>query len=182
MQLKEKRLHGQFLRDIEEVVDEKTWNWMRNGHLKRETELLIIAAQDQAIRTNAIKAKIDKTRDDSMCRMCSTKDETITHIIHIITECPKLAQKENERRHDLMGKAIYWDLCRKKRFVTTDKWYEHEPHPVTENKKFKILWEFIVQTDHIIEARRPDMMIIDQENKLCLIVDFAEPSDQRIEI
>ena len=42
---------------------------MKNGHLKRETESLIIAAQDQAIRTNAIKAKIDKTRDDSMCRM-----------------------------------------------------------------------------------------------------------------
>ena len=178
-ELKEKKLHGQFLRDIEEVADEKTWNWMKNGHLKRETESLIIAAQDQVIRTNAIKAKIDKTRDDSMCRMCNAKDETITHII---SECPKLAQKEYKRRHDWMGKAIHWDLCRKKGFATTDKWYEHEPQPVTENEKFKILWDFTVQTDHIVEARRPDMMIIDKEKKLCLIVDFAVPSDHRIEI
>ena len=37
-QLKEKRLHGQFIRDTEEVADEKSWNWIRNGHLKRETE------------------------------------------------------------------------------------------------------------------------------------------------
>ena len=81
-----------------------------------------------------------------------------------------------------MGKAIHWDLCRKKGFATTDKWYEHEPHPITENEKFKILWDFTVQTDHIVEARRPDMMIIDKENKLCLIVDFAVPSDHRIEI
>ena len=178
-ELKEKKLHGQFLRDIEEVADEKTKNWMKNGHLKRETESLIIAAQDQAIRTNAIKAKIDKTRDDSICRMCNAKDETITHII---SECPKLAQKEYKRRHDWMGMAIHWDLCRKKGFATTDKWYEHEPQPVTENEKLKILWDFTVQTDHIVEARRPDMMIIDKEKKSCLIVDFAVPSDHRIEI
>ena len=81
-----------------------------------------------------------------------------------------------------MGKAIHWDLCRKKGFATTDKWYEHELQPVTENEKFKILWDFTVQTDHIVEARRPDMMIIDKENKLCLIVDFAVPSDHLIEI
>ena len=81
-----------------------------------------------------------------------------------------------------MGKAIHWDLCRKKGFTSTDKWYEHEPQPVTESEKFKILWDFTVQTDHIVEARRPDMMIIDKDNKLCLIVDFAVPSDHRIDI
>ena len=47
--LKEKRLHGQFLRDKEEIADEKTWNWIRNCHLKRETESPIIATQGQAI-------------------------------------------------------------------------------------------------------------------------------------
>ena len=135
-QLKEKRLHGQLVRDIEEIPDEKSWKWMRNGHVKRETESLIIGAQDQAIRTNAIKAKVDKTRHDSMCRMCNEKDETITHII---SECPKPAQKEYKRRHDWMGKAIHWDLCRKKGFIIIGKWYEREPQPVTENEKFKIL-------------------------------------------
>ena len=41
---------------------EKTWTWLRKGNLKRETESLIIAAQNNAIRTNYIKAKIDKTQ------------------------------------------------------------------------------------------------------------------------
>ena len=36
---------------------EITWNWLKNGYLKKETEGFIMAAQDQAIRTNAIKAK-----------------------------------------------------------------------------------------------------------------------------
>ena len=36
--------------------------------VKRETESLIKAAQAQAIRTNAIKAKIDKTQAESKRR------------------------------------------------------------------------------------------------------------------
>ena len=41
-----------------------------SSNLKRETESLIISAQEQAIRTNVIKANIDKTQIESKCRMC----------------------------------------------------------------------------------------------------------------
>ena len=60
---------------------EKTWTWQRKGNLKRETESLLIAAQDNALRTNHIKARIDKTQQNSKCRLCGVKDETINHII-----------------------------------------------------------------------------------------------------
>ena len=39
---------------------EKTWTMLRKGNFKRETESLPIAAQNEAIRTNHIKARIDK--------------------------------------------------------------------------------------------------------------------------
>ena len=45
--------------------------------MKRETESLIIAAQNQSIRTNHIKAVIDKSQTNSKCRMCLQSDETI---------------------------------------------------------------------------------------------------------
>ena len=38
--------------------------YMKNGYLKKETDGFIMAAQDQAIRINAIKARIDKTSSD----------------------------------------------------------------------------------------------------------------------
>ncbi|KAJ7316819.1 hypothetical protein JRQ81_002981, partial [Phrynocephalus forsythii] len=49
-----KALNGQFLEKVKGKVDEeKTWLWLINGTLKKETEALIFAAQEQAIRTNA---------------------------------------------------------------------------------------------------------------------------------
>ena len=70
---------------------------MRNGALKCKTESLIFAAQEQTIRTNVIKGKIDKSQEQKKCRMCSRADETIDHIV---SECPKLARGEYKRRND----------------------------------------------------------------------------------
>ena len=53
---KEKPLYAQFVRETEDQSNEETWSWLKQGSLKRETEALITAAQDQAIRTNYIKA------------------------------------------------------------------------------------------------------------------------------
>ena len=58
----DKALHGQFLRQTEGVASNDMWEWLSKGGIKRETETLILAAQEQAIRTNQIKAKIDKTQ------------------------------------------------------------------------------------------------------------------------
>ena len=55
-----KQLYGHFKQLISNISHEKTWTWLIKGNLKRETESLLIAAQNNAIRTNHIKARIDK--------------------------------------------------------------------------------------------------------------------------
>ena len=40
--------------------DKKTWKWMIKGRLKKEMDGMIIAAQDQVLRTNSIKRIIDR--------------------------------------------------------------------------------------------------------------------------
>ena len=47
----EKKLYGHFKRQTSEISHEKTWTWLRKGNLKRETESLLIAVQNNAIRT-----------------------------------------------------------------------------------------------------------------------------------
>lgn len=59
--LTQKKLNGQFINQIEEVVGEEKWLWLRDRSIKRETESLIMVGQEQAIRTNAVKAKKDST-------------------------------------------------------------------------------------------------------------------------
>ena len=98
----EKVLHGQYLRQTKEVRSDQCWTWLQNGDLERETESLIVAAQNQSIRSNLVKAKIDKCQRDSLCRRRRKVDESIDHIV---SGCSKLAQKEYKRRHDGM---IIW--------------------------------------------------------------------------
>ena len=92
-----KRMHGQFARDTEDKDKNNAWRWMRKSDLKGCTEVLICSAQEQFIQTNYIKYNIGKTAESPLCRMCCTKNETVSHIV---TECGKLAQKEYKWRHD----------------------------------------------------------------------------------
>ena len=50
----EKQLYGRFKRLINNTSHEKTWTWLRKGNFMRETESLLIEAQNNAIKTNHI--------------------------------------------------------------------------------------------------------------------------------
>ena len=96
-----KQPHGRFKRLINNISHGKTWTWLRKRNFYRETESLRMAAQNSAIITNHIKARIDKTPQNSKCRLCGDRDETINHII---SECTKLAMKEYEARCDWVAR------------------------------------------------------------------------------
>ena len=136
-----------------------------------------MVAQNSAIRTNHFKAGIDKTQQNSKCRLCGDRDETINHII---SGSSKLAQKEYKARHDWVGKVIHWKMRKKFQLDYTNKWHMHNQAPVLENDTQKLPWKFDIQTDHLIPARRPDLIIIDKKKKIWKIVAFTVPADHRI--
>ena len=45
----------------------------------------------------------------------------------------------------------------------------------------KIFWDFSIQTDHVIEVRRPDLVVVYKKERSCKITDFAVPGDSRTE-
>ena len=114
----EKQLYRRFKRLMTNISREKTRTWIRKGNLKRETESVLMPAQNNTIRTNDIKARIDKTQQNSNCRFCRDRDETVNHII---SKSSKLAQKEYKTRHDRVGKGIHWGMGKKLKFVHTNK-------------------------------------------------------------
>ena len=54
--------------------------------LNVQTEATTCVVQEQALRTNYTKNKIDKTSENPLCRMCCEREETVQHII---CECKK---------------------------------------------------------------------------------------------
>ena len=126
---------------------------------KTTTTIIIIVTQNNAVRTNPIEARIDKSQQNSKCRQRNDREKTTNRIIR---ECNKLAQKEHKTRYDWVGKIIHWEMCKKFKFDHTNKWYMHNPAPVLENNTHKLQWDFDIHTDHLISTRRPDLIIINK--------------------
>ena len=84
----EEVLHGRYLRHTKEVRSDQCWAWLQNTDLKRDTESRIEAAQNQSIRRNLVKVKIEKSQRDSLCRVYRKVDESLGHSV---SGCSKLA-------------------------------------------------------------------------------------------
>ena len=88
-QLRNMKLHGQFERDTDDKKSKKSWHWLRNGNLKRETESFLPAAQEQALDTNSVR-KIYHKDVSNKYRLCGTHVE---NVLRIVSGCSILAQK-----------------------------------------------------------------------------------------
>ena len=71
-------------------------------------------------------------------------------------------------------------MCEKYHLEKKDKWYEHALDIVSENDEVKLLWDVTIQCDHVIEARRPDIEVVNKQDKKSTIIDIAVPADKRI--
>ena len=78
-------MYAQFVREMPESVDkDRAWEWMRKA--------LIFAAQEQALRTNAVKFNIERAKNSPLCRLCgelsafhSVLNWNFTAKLHFIT-------------------------------------------------------------------------------------------------
>ena len=75
----------------------------------------MIATQNNAIRTNYVKAKLDNMQNT--IRLCGNKTETVIPIIS------KSAQKEYKSRYDWVGKVSHWEWAKRLKCAHLDKWY-----------------------------------------------------------
>ena len=96
--------------------------------------------------------------------MCEKAEESVNHVL---SECSKLAQKEYKCRHDWFGTNTPCKICRKYGIEVKEKWHEHKLEVAMENDKCKILWDFTEQTDHEINGRRLDVIVVQKNKIIC---------------
>ena len=66
--------------------------------------------------------------------------------------------KEYKTKHDWVGKVFHSESCKKLKFDHIC--YMHKPESLRENETHEILRDFEIQTDRLIPARRPDLVIV----------------------
>ena len=137
-----KPLHGQFRKATDEVRGKSSWDCLEKGHLKKESESTIVAAQDQAVCTRNMRNVVYGENVQPICRVCGAADETVAHIV---SECLKLVQKEYKQvRHDNVAKMLHWKLCEKWGFNKAEKWYMDKPEKALESEDCKILYRLTI--------------------------------------
>ena len=120
-----------------------------------------MAVQDQALRINSIKRKIDKQSVSPLCRWSGEREKTVSHVV---AECKILAQKQHRLwRYDKVGVIVHSVMCKRYGFSHAAKWYEHTPEKVLENDNVNILCDFSVQTNRKLEQNKPDILIVDKQ-------------------
>ena len=137
-----------------------------------------MAAQEQALRTKGIKASIDKVEgEDGLCRLCGKAQESVQHIV---SSCGELAKKQYLIRHDKMGARIHWELCRKYGIKCEDKWFNHVPSSVCSNEtgNIELFWNKEINLG--VAEKRPDVIVVDKEEKKWTLIDFAVPWDGNV--
>ena len=95
-----------------DILHEKMLTWLRKANW---------ISFNSSTKQRHIKARIDKTQRNNICRLCGERGEIINHI----SEWSKLSQKEYKTSHDSVGKVIHWELCKNFKFEHTNKWYTH---------------------------------------------------------
>ena len=146
------------------------WTGLRKGNFKRETESLLTAAQNNAIKNNHTKTRI-RRKQNSRCWLCGERDETINHII---SKCSKLALKKYKTRHDWVtmqgdprGIVEVWPyelMVYAQLNICPGKWDAQTP------------LRFWDKTDYQIFARWPDLIIINKEKENLQNCELCYPS------
>ena len=144
--------------------------------MKRETESLLSAAQEQALNTNPV-GKFYHKDVSNKCRLCGTHVE---NVLYIVSGCSMLAQKAYKRRHDKVCLNIHWALCKNYEVKACERWYEHKVEYVIENDFVKILWDVYIQVDRKIEHQRSDIVVVEKNANKYLIIDAACPVDDNL--
>jgi hypothetical protein len=108
----------------------------------------------------------------------SNAGETIEHII---SSCTVLAQSEYKKRHDIFAKIIHMNLAVKFNLLKdTQPHYIYKPESCLENDNYKLYFDRTVLTDIHIQHNRPDIIILNKQQKQAYLLDIAVPNSHNI--
>ena len=104
--------------------------------------------------------------------------------MHIASGCEVLAKRQYKLRHDLVGRRVHWEICRKHGIKCTEKWFDHVPEKVssTTDGSTEVLWDLKIDTRKEVKHNRPDVVVKEHKKKKWTFVDVTIPMDHRVAV
>ena len=174
-----KPMHGQYRRLTEQspVDTKETFGWLKAANLPGATEGLVVAAQDQALRTRYYEHHILHRDVSPTCRVCSAGLETVDHVV---AGCSAMAPTDYTDRHNQVASIIHWNICRHFQVSVERRWYRHQPDRLVETDDIVVMWDTTIPTAGKITANRPDICLRDKKANTCLLIDISCPADGNV--
>ena len=91
-------------------------------------------------------------------------------------------QQKYKTRYGRVDKVIHWESYEKLKFDPTKKFYMNNPESILETETHKLLWDFKIQTDHLILTRRSKLVMINKKKKTCRIMDCTVSANHRLKL
>ena len=172
-----KPMHGQYRRITEQSpVDMKeTFGWLKAANLPGATEGLMVAAQNQALRTRYYEHIILHRDVSPTCRVCSADLETVDHIV---AGCIVLWHRRTTLidtiRSPPSSSGIFVGNFR---FQRRDR---HQPDRFVETDDVVMIWDTTIPTAGKIISNRPDTCLRDKKVNTCFLIDIRCPADGNV--
>ena len=112
--------------------------------------------------------------------VCKQFDETVQHIT---SACPVLAKEQYTKGHDRVCAQLHCNVCKEVGIKLENKhWYAHVPKSVQTNLdgKVTILWNQQVRTDRTVPNNKLDIIIRDNNQGTCMLIDVAILGDRNV--
>ena len=180
-----KKMHGYFERVVlkderidKELSHRKTNNKNTTSHFAGYLDAII----DQEIPTKYLqhKRQIDNGITPTItnrCRLCKTSVEDVNHII---SSCPMMSSRYYlQVRHDALAKYILKIIIQKNH--PNFKYNEsRETEYVKKVDNYEYWWNLPIKTLTKIPHNKPDLLVWNNNDKTCTILEFSCPSDINI--
>ena len=176
---RQKPMHGQYrlITEKPSIDAKRTFDWLRTSNLTGATEGLIVAAQDQAVRTRYYEKQILHQHISPTCRVCRVCPETVSHIV---SGCGALAPRDYTVRHNQVASIIHWNICRHFGVPVVARWYRHQPDKLVETDDITMMWDTTIPTASKVKANRPDICLRHKKANTCLLIDISVPWDDNV--
>jgi hypothetical protein len=99
---------------------------------------------------------------------------------NLLTTCPILAKIEYIIRRDEVCTHLHDSICKTLGSETTKNWYSHIPKLVCEHIDITVLWNQGVQTNRDVLENKPNIIIKNKKDKICLLIYVAIPMDRNV--